>query len=126
MQTPWGVSQHESPKAEGIVFYSTARHGGYWLSNERLKVVHNKFPDFTSFAGGRWFEEDCDCVVVALAFPEYYDDSAIYNAVRAARSFAQSDDMTSNWKSVVEVMEKDQDLIARHDRFAQTLTGKCR
>lgn len=44
---------------------STASHGGYWISQERLLELQRIFPNQTS----QWFEEDCDWCIVVVAFP---------------------------------------------------------
>jgi len=69
--TPWGVPHSHQVMAPGIVFYSTASHGGVHLSNKRIgmlptciKPEHNWLRDF------RWWEEDCDAAVILLVFCE--------------------------------------------------------
>jgi hypothetical protein len=64
-QTPWGPSQGEEILAEGIISYSTAGHGGIWLSPERRKAL----PPAKNFLGSKeWWEEDCDWAVPYLFF----------------------------------------------------------
>jgi hypothetical protein len=70
--SPWGQVQHDNHIADGIVFVSTAGHGGFHLSPERHAAVRAKFPAFSTFAGGPWYEEDCDVAVVVAAFPEEF------------------------------------------------------
>lgn len=85
--TPWGMAQHATEYAPGIVFYSTASHGGFKLSKSRLAELHAKlgpvklFRDFT-----QWFEEDCDWSHVALAFPDLFtaDEMETAKAIRAS------------------------------------------
>lgn len=38
-QTPWGPAQTADVIAPGIVFYTTASHGGYHLSPERNALI---------------------------------------------------------------------------------------
>jgi hypothetical protein len=87
MFTPWGESQGE-PKiiANGIISVSTPGHGGMRLSAERMKQLRSKFPDFNTFAGGEWFEEDEDWAVVCLAFPEFFTIEQIRGAVKTAHA----------------------------------------
>ena len=68
--------------AEGIVMYYTPSHGGVKLSPERVKEMKAKFPYFTTFGnnGESWYEEDCDTLVVILAFPEYFDPVLVQRA----------------------------------------------
>jgi hypothetical protein len=65
--SPWGTIQHIEPLADGVVFVSTASHGGAWLSEEAqarmpaaIKPMH----------GRRWYEEDCETCAVLLIFGE--------------------------------------------------------
>jgi len=77
--TPWGQAQHVTEIAPGIVSYSTASHGGIHLSDERIAEMPAALQEFVPFGGpqigpGRWFEEDCDWSVVALAFPQFFTE----------------------------------------------------
>ncbi len=63
-RTPWGESQLTTHYDTGIVFYSTASHGGFKLDRARNAQV----PNYLRRAGG-WYEEDCDWAIVALIFP---------------------------------------------------------
>ena len=77
ISTPWGVSDHEAKKAEGITLYETPGHGGYKVSAKRMKAIQSKFPGLKTFAGGNWFEEDCDWAYVVATFPELWDTKTI-------------------------------------------------
>jgi len=77
MNTPWGKSDHEKKQAEGITFYGTPSHGGYKVSTERMKAIQAKFPGLGTFAGGNWFEEDCDWAYVVATFPELWDAKTV-------------------------------------------------
>jgi hypothetical protein len=81
METPWGKSQTLEEIADGIRHVTTSRHGGYWLSANRVREVKRRFPQWQ---GGSWYEEDCDWCLVCLSFPEIWTDRDIYNAVRTA------------------------------------------
>ena len=98
--TPWGPSQHEEAVAPGIVFYSTAGHGGYHLDRDRMAAFHRLFPTFITFAGGPWFEEDCDAAAVVIAFPEHFSEDSLRCAIESAewsmnRPAASNDDWTA-------------------------------
>ena len=55
--TPWGAVQSSEVLAEGIISYSTASHGGIWLSAARRKQIDYE----SNFLGtSEWWEEDCD------------------------------------------------------------------
>lgn len=81
-ETPWGPSQSEETIAEGIDWYTTASHGGCRISPERQGRIQQVFPGWTSWAGGAWYEEDCDWAVVVLVFPECFDAAARQAALR--------------------------------------------
>ena len=78
--TPWGDSQHTKIVAPGIIEYSTASHGGMHLSASRLAAMPKQFAGFQPFAGPGWFEEDCDTVVVMLAFPKDFTAAEVERA----------------------------------------------
>ena len=67
--TPWGTSQGATVHADGVVFHSTASHGGFHLNPERNAKVH---PLLRAVEG--WYEEDCHWAAVAHAFPELFTD----------------------------------------------------
>ena len=77
---PWGEIQHQDVIADGIDMIMTAGHGGILLSPTRHSVVKHKFPKFKTFAGGPWYEEDCDVVIVILTFPEVFKVDAVEQA----------------------------------------------
>jgi len=85
VETPWGPAQHVHVIAPGIVSYSTASHGGIHLSDARLAEMPQALQDFVPFGGpqrgpGRWFEEDCDWSVVAVAFPRFFTEDDVRQA----------------------------------------------
>ncbi len=83
--SPWGAVQTSRVYAEGIVFVSTASHGGFFLDAERNKAVPAERQAITWNGGqGRagWYEEDVDWCLVALAYPDHFDAKS----VDAARS----------------------------------------
>src|SRR5215213_1794060 len=95
--TPWGPSQTSHEIAPGICFYSTASHGGYHLSLDRFDTFRQFFPDFTLWAGDRWFEEDCDSALVTITFAQDFSDQAVFFAEQSIRACVQND-KTSNGK----------------------------
>jgi len=50
ISTPWGPSQTSREIAPGICFYSTASHGGYYLSPDRFATFRQCFPDYKLWA----------------------------------------------------------------------------
>lgn len=85
MRTPWGSVQTKLSIAPGIVRYTTARHGGFHLDRKRQSQVKKLFPDFTSFAGGPWYEEDCDWALVVITFPECFKELDYLDACKMVR-----------------------------------------
>jgi hypothetical protein len=65
--TPWGIAQCSNIYAEGVVFHSTASHGGFHLDEERNALVAPAYLN----AGG-WYEEDCEWAKVAATFPHLF------------------------------------------------------
>jgi len=64
-----GAPQHSWVYAEGVVFHSTASHGGFHLDGERNARVH---PALRNRDG--WYEEDCECATVAATFLDLFTD----------------------------------------------------
>lgn len=86
--SPWGVIDWAREIAPGIVSVSTASHGGFYVSRERLATMPEALARVPTYVersagvkivtvagdgfGGRWYEEDCDAALVALAWPEAF------------------------------------------------------
>ena len=70
MNTPWGSSQHQQKFAEGVVFYETASHGGFKLSQSK----NNKIP-IPLRRGDCWYEEDCEACKVLYFFHELFKNN---------------------------------------------------
>lgn len=68
----WGKPQHQEEIADGITWVTTASHGGYVLSAERLAEMPAQYRA-CSFSGDHNFEEDCSWCAVALTWPQYFD-----------------------------------------------------
>lgn len=90
--SPWGVPDTITEVAPGILFYSTPSHGGYWLSDARIASMPKPLREFVPFGGpqagpGRWFEEDCDWAVVALAFPQFFKPDDIDAALKTLQHY---------------------------------------
>ncbi len=98
-RTPWGMPELFVPVADGIMFISTASHGGYHLTPVMLdrvptawRMARKKNHDTLS---SPWFEEDVDWCLVALSFPEAFppdariDASLIFQAFFAPRGLTK-------------------------------------
>ena len=89
-KTPWGVAQTVKVIAPGIVFYSTATHGGYYLDEK----TNERMPDFIKaatfgqqgFQG--WYEEDLDWAFVVLVFQENFDLQKRELAAESVKQYA--------------------------------------
>lgn len=65
--TPWGPSQGATIYADGVVFHSTAGHGGFLLSPERNRKV---YPSLRVIGGA--YEEDEAWAIIAFTFPDLF------------------------------------------------------
>jgi hypothetical protein len=63
MYTPWGPSQETYPVIAGMVFVSTASHGGVKLDAAR----NRQMPEYLRRPGG-WYEEDCEWCLPVIVF----------------------------------------------------------
>ena len=87
-QTPWGKTQSATEYAEGIVFHETAGHGGFHLSPARMREFRKALPDFQTFAGGPWFEEDCDAAVIPVVFHDCFEPITVTGCTEHVRMMA--------------------------------------
>lgn len=90
--TPWGAVQMLETYGDGesVVFVSTASHGGFWLSPERLADMPAGLKDHQTFCGSPcWFEEDCDALIVTLAFPDLFSDYMRFCAFGAFKGYVK-------------------------------------
>lgn len=80
--SPWGIVQDEETIAEGIVYVSTASHGGIWVSPELLGRVQEAMRDYAAYWSGSssWFEEDCAAQCVVVSFPEHFPAEQVERA----------------------------------------------
>lgn len=108
MRTPWGESQVQTVVAHGITRHSTASHGGFHLERYRQASVARALPEFRTFAGGPWYEEDQDAAVVVLVFHEEFAPKMVQSAIEIARWSAKYEAESGRergWRSVVEWLE---------------------
>lgn len=80
-RTPWGPSQSSEIYDEGIVFHSTASHGGFHVSKARAATM----PQALRVESG-WFEEDEAWAMVAAAFPHLFTAYERRHADRTLRN----------------------------------------
>ena len=83
--TPWGAMQTKEEIAEGITWCSTPGHGGIWISQERRDEMPPPLRVVRTFAGGNWYEEDEDVMLVILAFPTLFPPESVRAAYRGLK-----------------------------------------
>ena len=62
MATPWGPIQTYHHIADGVTMIHTARHGGLYLSAQRVEELPDEYEPFTK--SKHWAEEDEDAAIV--------------------------------------------------------------
>lgn len=108
--TPWGHPDRVQRLSDGVAYFETPSHGGFWLNPVHERARKSRFPGFRTFAGGPWYEQDQDAVIVALTFPELFSADPIRNAVRAVRAFANKPEhkiAVRGWRCVIEWLDSD-------------------
>lgn len=93
--TPWGKPDDCDEIADGIRRYYTASHGGYWISQERRRQMPEALQLAGTWAGGNWYEEDCDWCLVYLSFPAEF---AKFEPDRFEKNFEAARHTLRNWK----------------------------
>jgi len=63
--TPWGAPDYRRELIPGVVFLGTPSHGGFWISEQRRKVMHGAL-----CLDSPWYEEDVNWSLIYLAFPK--------------------------------------------------------
>ena len=91
--SPWGIVQDEEIIAEGIVYVSTASHGGIWVSRELIGRVQRTMRDYAAYWSGseNWFEEDCAAQCVVVSFPEHFGADQVERAWRTVKRYVLKD-----------------------------------
>jgi hypothetical protein len=120
METPWGPCKSPTKLADGVASVSTSSHGGILVS----AAVHATWPEtlrsYNTFAGGsstggRWFEEDEDWAVVALAMPHLFEAVDLYRALRTARNWLHRSPAVAAFFA----SDTGRELLARVDAWAR-------
>jgi len=118
-ETPWGPSQSQREHAPGIVFHSTASHGGYHLSTDRWKDF-TSIPQFAAWPAP-WLEEDCDACLVYLRWPELATDEQIHDAVCMVRGMATVTNDTGRWQEMLDWIKEHPELLAREQAHTEAV-----
>jgi len=121
VQTPWGASDGAYAYGPGVVFHFTPSHGGFRLdARELASIPANVLAATYQQQGARgWFEEDEDCNVVVLAFPDMFDAADI---ARAADRLAGEGALraAAHWRVVAEAPE----TLPSNRLYAQAAAAK--
>ena len=72
--SPWGRVQRATPMGLEAVLVETASHGGFWMRPSAYFRLPEALRD--TWAGGNWFEEDCDWAIPYLALDLWHIDEA--------------------------------------------------
>lgn len=85
--TPWGKAQSAEEIGPGILKYSTASHGGYFLdtiANAKVSPIFKK-ATFCQQGMRGWYEEDCDWAIVVYIFKEFFDSKTYKIALKTIK-----------------------------------------
>ncbi len=108
LSTPWGMSQGATIYAEGVVFHSTASHGGFKLDRARNAGLHPAL----RIKGG-WYEEDGDWARVAVGYPDLFTDRENDMATRTLRDWEPD-----AWEAVHgDVLTPEESFVRDRERF---------
>lgn len=86
IRTPWGIADAHKRYGVGVNFYSTPSHGGFLLSPARRQAMPQAIREFRTFAGGNWYEEDFDAMLVVYSFPELFLPEDLESAIAGIRA----------------------------------------
>ena len=84
--SPWGHIDNRECMAPGLWSVQTPRHGGLFMSPERLADFRKAFPTFEGYAGLPWLEEDYDWALAGLLFANELPPKWVYYAVRTVEA----------------------------------------
>ena len=77
MGSPWGHIQDAEQIVPGIWSVSTASHGGFYLSEQRMSALPNHLK-VNIYGQNCWFEEDVEVSLVLLGFAEEFASHPVY------------------------------------------------
>jgi hypothetical protein len=90
--TPWGNADSRETLAEGVDFYSTPSHGGFYVSRGNEAVLDTALRRHGITAGearmgyaAGWYEEDCSYLAVVVAFPYLFPEHDPEEALASLR-----------------------------------------
>lgn len=88
--TPWGQAQTATKYGRGVVYYSTAGHGGFHLSPKMNAEVPDYLRTASAYAITKdkgWYEEDCEWAFVAVSLPDLFTVDEIVSALDTIRGY---------------------------------------
>ena len=80
--SPWGAVQDREAVADGVVFVSTASHGGFHVSAK----LNNTIPEPFRHDGG-WYEEDVDYSIVIVFLPHLFKAEEVERAKETLKNW---------------------------------------
>ena len=117
--TPWGAPAAAFECGRGIIEYTTASHGGYYVPPEILAQWPEPVRNAGTFAGRGWYEEDCDWSLVAVAEPDIFSPALVFEAVRMLRNYRKGDAPLMHWIQATHGEQWAQYLAENGDKFIQ-------
>ena len=94
IETPWGPSQAQKVLAPGIIFHSTASHGGIELDTAHQAKL-TQYQKGNWLGSLKWWEEDCDWAVPYFIFRDEIEkhaglkEHALHDAEKLFKSFVE-------------------------------------
>lgn len=119
-KSPWGMVQQIKVITDGIVFVSTASHGGLKLD----RGMNKRVPDYMRRKGG-WYEEDCEAAIPVIALKEYFSESEYRSAVDTLMRFYPDSFERLFCRIVPPGMSYQKDQAAFFKEHANSLVGIC-
>lgn len=89
LHTPWGLADHVQHMGDhGILFTSTASHGGIFVPDELLERMPEELRGSNSYSGKRnWFEEDVEWAIPVIAFPDQFSVEYCKSAIETIEAY---------------------------------------
>lgn len=82
--TPWGRADTCTIFDNGIKFYSTPSHGGFFVPKQLRQAI---LPYCLDAMTSSWYEEDCEALKVYMAFPTMARDNEHLESIKQAYAF---------------------------------------
>lgn len=85
--TPWGIADDAREIAPGLTFYTTPGHGGFLISETLFRTLPMEVQGTSTFAGGRWYEEDCDAAIIVAFLPHLFEAQDVERSRESLKSY---------------------------------------